>query len=97
MKFVRDRKAGFTKSFKLYPQISLKVSTKVGLNFVHFAWTKARKMKLRVNVILRPLFVPMIQIEEIFYKILQAVLLNGTDNIIQSLAKLLVFYSILMY
>jgi len=73
MKFVQDRKAEFKKSFKLNPQILLKVSAKVGLNFVHFAWTKVSKIKPRVNVMLRPLFVPMIQIEEIFYKILQAI------------------------
>ncbi len=34
----KKQKVEFKKSFKLYRQISSKVYTKVGINFVHFAW-----------------------------------------------------------
>jgi hypothetical protein len=49
MKFDQDQKVEFKKSFKLYRQILLKVLTKVGLNFVHFASTKVSDMKPKVN------------------------------------------------
>jgi hypothetical protein len=45
------------KSFKLYGQILSRVFTKVGLNFVHFAWLKVREMNPRVNYTLEnPIF-----------------------------------------
>jgi hypothetical protein len=43
MIFGRDRKVEFKKSFELYRQILLNEITKVSLNFVHFALTKASK------------------------------------------------------
>ncbi len=38
------------KNFCNYEQTSLKIWTKVGLDFVHFAWTKVDEMKLRVHL-----------------------------------------------
>jgi hypothetical protein len=37
------------KSFVIYCQILLKDVTKVGLNFVHFSWTKVKEMKPKLN------------------------------------------------
>jgi hypothetical protein len=39
-KFSRHWKVEFQKSFMLYRQILLNVLTKVGINFVHFEWSK---------------------------------------------------------
>jgi len=36
-------------SFKLYHQFLLKDFMKVGLNWLHFAWTKVSQMQPRVN------------------------------------------------
>jgi hypothetical protein len=52
MKFSWDQKVEFKKSNELYRQILLKVLTKVGIHFIHFAWTKVSKMKQRVDVLL---------------------------------------------
>jgi hypothetical protein len=38
MKFGLDREVDLKKSFKLHRQISIRVLTKVALNFIHFAW-----------------------------------------------------------
>ncbi len=45
--FAGDQKVEFKKSLKLYGQISLTVLTKVGINLVHFAWSKGSKVKHR--------------------------------------------------
>ncbi len=45
MKFSQDWNIEFKKSFELYRQISLMVWTKVGFNFIHFAWTKVSEMR----------------------------------------------------
>jgi hypothetical protein len=72
-KFDLGQKTEFKKSFKLYCQTLLKVLTKVGLNFVHFAWMKVRKMKPRVKLCSKSPFLPRIKIEEIFNEILKFV------------------------
>jgi hypothetical protein len=47
MKFGLDWKVKFKKSFELYEQISVRVLTKVVVNFVHVceAWMKVSKMQ----------------------------------------------------
>jgi len=45
MKFSQDWNIEFKKSFELYRQISFKVRTKVGFNFIHFALTKVNEMR----------------------------------------------------
>ncbi len=45
MKFSQDRKVEFKKSFELYRQISSKVRSKAGFNFIHFALTKVNEMR----------------------------------------------------
>jgi len=57
-KFGQDQKVEFEKSFELECQILLKVLTKVGTNFVHSAWTKVKKMKPRVNIMLKKALFP---------------------------------------
>jgi hypothetical protein len=47
MKFGQDQKVEFKKSYELYCQILLKNITKVGSNYIHFAWAKVSKMKPR--------------------------------------------------
>jgi hypothetical protein len=70
MKFGRDQKVEFEKSFQLDRQILIKVLTKFGINFVHFAWSKVNEKKPRVYIMLkRPLFLPTFQIEEIFHEV----------------------------
>ncbi len=70
-KFVQDRVVEFEISFKLYRQISLKVLTKVGINFVFFAATKVNEMKPRTNLSpKKPFFLPTTQTDGIFDKIL---------------------------
>ncbi len=51
-----------------------KVLKKVGINFVHFAWAKADKMKPRVNIIFKNSHsLPVVQFEEIFNEILKTI------------------------
>ncbi len=45
MKFDTERKIEFKKCFKLDRKFSLKVLTKFGINFIHFARTKVNRMK----------------------------------------------------
>jgi len=48
IKFSQDLQVEFKKSFRLYHQISWRVLTKVGLNFVHFERSKVSKMNPRL-------------------------------------------------
>ncbi len=48
MKFYRDRKVEFKKSFELCRQIWLKVLTKVGINFIDLASKKIFQLRLKV-------------------------------------------------
>jgi hypothetical protein len=52
-KFSRDRRVEFKKSFEFNCQILLKVVTKVCKNFAHFAWTKVKEVKSRLNIMLK--------------------------------------------
>jgi hypothetical protein len=54
MKFSRDQKVEFKKSFKFDSQILSKVLTKVGTNFVHFAQRKVSEMKPLILCSKRP-------------------------------------------
>jgi hypothetical protein len=81
------------KSLKLYRKILFKVLTKVGINFVHFVWEEWAKWSQGVLILCskRPFFLPMIQIEKIFYEILKKFLAKFS-KIFQSFTS---FYSIL--
>jgi hypothetical protein len=49
MKLGRQQMVEFKKSFKLYGHISSKVLTKVGINFIHFAWMGKLNFKKKKN------------------------------------------------
>jgi hypothetical protein len=62
------------KYFELYRQILIKFVTNVGISFIHSASMKVRKMKPRVQIMLkRALFLPTIPFEETSNEIFEAV------------------------
>ncbi len=92
LNFGRDWKVVFKKSFKLYCQIWLKGLTKVGINFLHFAWTKVSKMKPRVNIIGLFSYQPS-KLRKYLRKFCS---LSEVENILQNLAKYLSILQLFM-